>query len=206
MTDSARPDDDANLVREMKQGNLDAFSSVLKLYGATVKRFLRSRFKQRLRDPEIDEAFNAAALNLWRTIGTYKPTASTLLGWFMRIAHNAAVDEWRKERDHKAGELLTEPPFRPHGACLEPGTGPPTKSERRCELMLSVIMNELKGNMRAVAMADLVSGEIADRRVLASQLGIPITQVDVTRSQMRKRVRERVFQLEQAENSRAVKS
>jgi len=159
-----------------------------------------------LREPEIDAVLNQAACNFWQTIGTYKPARGTLLGWFIRIAHNAALDELRRERRHTAGELVVEPEFRPVKTSERKDDGPETKTERRLRLMLHVITHELKGNRQAVAMADLQAGGIADRTELAARLGIPVTQVDVTRSQTRKRIRERVLQLEQATNSRAGKS
>lgn len=206
MADSEPPgEDDDALVRGMKRGSQDALGSTLKKYAHRVKGYLRRRFGERLREPEIDAALNLAACNLWRTIATYDPAESTLLAWFIRIAHNTAVDEWRSQRRHPTGELAVEPEFRPGRASERADGGTETARERRFRLMLHVITNDLKGNMRAVAIADLMADGGADRKELAAQLGIPITQVDVTRSQMRKRVRELVLRLEREANARAGK-
>jgi RNA polymerase sigma-70 factor (ECF subfamily) len=204
MGESAEPDDDT-LVAEMQRGSGDALATVLRRYGPRVKGYLM-RFRSRLPELDIDAALNAAACNLWRTIATYDSAESTLLGWFIRIAHNAALDELRKAARHAAGELTIEPELRPVKASEQKGDGAETQTERRLRLMNHVITKELKGNMRAVAIADLIAGGDADRKELAGQLGIPVAQVDVTRSQARKRVRELVTKLEQAELKRAGKS
>jgi len=205
MAESAEPADDA-LVREMQHGSRDALASLLRKHTHRVKGYLLSRFRVRLPEPEIDEALNVAACNLWRTIGTYNPAESSLLGWFIRLAHNAALDEVRKAARHAAAELKVEPEFRPAKASDRADDAEETPSERRIRLMVHVITHELKGNMRAVALADLIAGGEADRKELAGEFGIPVAQVDVTRSQTRKRIRERVLQLELAETTRARKS
>lgn len=108
-----------------------------------------------------------------------------------------ALDELRRERRHGAAELAVEPGFRPVKASNNEDRTQETASERRLRLMLHVINTELSGNRRAIALADLEAGGAADRKELARQLGIPVTQVDVTRSQARKRIRELVLRLEQ---------
>ena len=70
--------------------------------------------------------------------------------------------------------------------------------------MLQVI-SELKGNLGAVAIADLEAGGEADNQKVASDLGIAVAQVYVTRSQYRKRVRERVLLLEKETVAKAAK-
>ncbi len=205
MGESAEPDD-VTLVGEMQRGNRDAVAVVLRRYAPRVKGYLIREFGTSLPEPEIVEALNVAACNLWRTIKTYNPSKSTLLAWFIRIAHNAALDELRKVLRRPEAELTVEPEFRPAKANDQNESGEETQTERRLRLMLRVIHHELKGNMRAIALADLLEDGEADRKDLARQLGIPVTQVDVTRSQTRKRIRERVLQLEQAETSRADKS
>lgn len=198
--------DDGALIAAMQRGSHDALAAVLGKYASRVKGYLVNRFRVRLREPEIDEALNVTACNLWRTIQTFNPDESSLLGWFIRIAHNAALDEIRKHQRHAAEALAVEPEFRPAKASDRPDGAQETLTERRLRLMHHIITHELKGKMRAVAMADLVAGGEADRKELARDLGIPVTQVDVTRSQSRKRIRERVLQLEQSETSRAGKS
>jgi RNA polymerase sigma factor (sigma-70 family) len=206
MTESAGTDgDDADVVQLMREGSQDALRSVFKKYAPLVKGYLFKHFGQGLREPEIDEVLNDAACKLWQTIKDYNPSKSTLRAWFIRIAHSAAVDELRKARRRRTSELPADVAFRPLGAKEQTEDGAETKAERRLRLMQHVITNELTGKMRAVAMADLVAGGSADRKELAAQLSIPVTQVDVTRTQYRKRVRELVFRLEQ-ENARAGKS
>lgn len=197
MDDSVKPDaDDDELVRGMREGRQGALRAVLTRYASRVRGYLRCRFGGSLPAPEIDAALNQAACNLWRTIGSYDSGESTLLAWFIRIAHNAAMDELRKERRHRAEELTAEPEFRPAKASAQEGRTEETASERRLRLMLHVINTELVGNMRAVALADVEAGGEADRKELAARLGIPVAQVDVTRSQTRKRIRELVERLE----------
>lgn len=206
MAESANSDiEDAALVREMVNGNQNALQTVFAKYGGRVKGYLRHRFGWRFGGLDGSGVLNAAACKLWETIRKYDPNESTLLAWFIRIAHNEALDELRKECRHAAQELKTEPEFRPVKVPERVEGAAETAAEQRLRLMLHVITMELKGQRQAVALADLVAGGTADRKELAARLGIPITQVDVTRTQTRQRIRQRVLQLEQEENSRTVK-
>lgn len=198
--------EDEALVREMIGGSDDSLAIILTKYTPRVKGYLHKQFGRVLQEADVNVALNQAVVNLWQNIQSYDSGKSTLLGWFIRIAHNAALDELRKERRQAAGELVAEPEFRPVKASERHEHVAETKAERRLRLMLRVITHELKGNRRVVAMADLQAGGTADRQELAARLGIPVTQVDVTRTQTRKRIRERVQQLELAANPRVGKS
>lgn len=208
MAGSADADEtDDALVSRLAQGDDTALVAILSRHGPRVKGYLRQQFGTSLRAPELEEVLNEAACNLWKSIGTYRSGGASLLGWFISIAHNAALDELRRGRRHRAGELTTEPAFRPTKASDCKDEGPARKAEtagdRRLRLMWHVITAELKGNQRAVALADLEapSGKV-DGKTLAAKLGIPVAQVYVTRSQARKRIRERVLRLEQETTSR----
>src|SRR5262245_31588772 len=94
----------------MMDGDPEGARWLLMKYGGKAKAGLRCEFHQVLADPEINEALNVATLNAFRAAPQYDESKGSLRAWFYKIAHNAAIDILRGEKQHKAIPLEFDPP------------------------------------------------------------------------------------------------
>ena len=75
-------DDDEALALAIMDGDQAALRRVLELYGGKVSGWLKKHFGDVLQPPELDEAFNQAAFNVWRFADRFDPAKGSLGGWF----------------------------------------------------------------------------------------------------------------------------
>lgn len=112
--------DDARLVLLAKNGNLDAFNSLVDRYQGAVHtlcyRLLSSR---EAAEDATQEAFIAA----WRALGQFH--GGSFRSWLLRIAANQSRDELRRRKRRETGISLDSPYDDPDAAPLDP----PDRSE-----------------------------------------------------------------------------
>lgn len=97
MADKDPPDDDDLAIR-MMDGDEHALQKVLELYGPKVFGYLKSQFKDALREEELEEALWRASLKVWENAERYDSTKAKLSTLFTTIAHNQALDIIRREK------------------------------------------------------------------------------------------------------------
>lgn len=188
--DTAPVVDEESLVLRMMDKDQSALADWLKLYGPKVWGFLKQRYGDKLRDPEIDEALNRIAFNLWRFADRFRPEKGSLRSWIIRIAQNAAVSILRGETRHMAKDLEYDPAYDPADCWWEEDEPEvASKSQWQAEQLDDIIRNHLKGNEQVVAEADLAAGGSADAGRLAALLGTSKDAIYVTRTNYRAKVR-----------------
>jgi RNA polymerase sigma factor (sigma-70 family) len=187
---------DDSLVLRMMDCDEDALRLFLETHGPRIRGALRSKFRDVLADPEIDEAMNMAALKAYRNIDRFDGFKGTLRGWFYIIAVRTTQDLIRREQRHRHADLDFDPP--------DPGVferTDPTSSNRTESLEVrdlnKAIETELTPSERRVVLEDLAAGDggIADSARLAEMMGSTVASVHTLRSRARKKIQQ--FMLKQ---------
>lgn len=88
---------EALLVARAIQRDADAFAQLYDLYFDRIYRFVRLK----LNNPADAEDVTAGVfLNAWRSIERFSPKHdASFVAWLFRLAHNALVDRYRRERE-----------------------------------------------------------------------------------------------------------
>ena len=151
-------DDDEALALRMMDGDEDALRDVLRVHGGKVRGWLKKHYGDVLRPPEIEEAFNRAAYNVWRFAGKFDPSIGPLGGWFLRIAQRAAESILRDECSHCAKCLEYEPSYDPAGDCADGETEIGKLEKQRLVQQDYIIEHKLVGHEKEIVKADLAAG------------------------------------------------
>src|SRR5688572_23170301 len=93
---------DAEIVAKLKASDQEGMRALLVVHGRTVVSILTRRH-----GPHVaNDAMNRAALVIWADMAEkYREGEGTLLGWFLQIANNKAIDIRRGEKHGKFVEL-----------------------------------------------------------------------------------------------------
>lgn len=204
MASKISPDEDSDetLVRRIAEDrDQHALTLLMKRYAPKATGYLKKQFAGRLRDPEIDQAVNDAAFNVWRFADRFKPAKGSFGSWFIRIVHQAALSILRGERDHVAKELEFDPEHDPADHCEEEQDQSPSKDAWRVQQMEDIIDNELTGFEQIVAWADLAVGGTADSKRLATEYGKSLNTVYATRTKVRDKIRSKILEREARKGS-----
>jgi RNA polymerase sigma-70 factor (ECF subfamily) len=100
------------LLRQVAQRDVDAFAA---LYDRTRAR-VYGMVTRVLRDPGYsEETTQDIYLQVWRSAGSYDPTAGSPMAWLLTLAHRRAVDRVRSEeaasqRESRYGAANLDPP------------------------------------------------------------------------------------------------
>jgi RNA polymerase sigma-70 factor (ECF subfamily) len=106
------PTDLDALLRQVAQGDVDAFATFYDLTRARVFGLVT----RVLRDPGYsEETTQDVYLQVWRSAANYDPAAGTPLAWLLTLAHRRAVDRVRSEqsasqRESRYGAANVDPP------------------------------------------------------------------------------------------------
>lgn len=100
------------LLRQVAQRDVDAFAA---LYDRTRAR-VYGMVTRVLRDPGYsEETTQDIYLQVWRSAGSYDPSAGSPMAWLLTLAHRRAVDRVRSEeaasqRENRYGAATVDPP------------------------------------------------------------------------------------------------
>ncbi|MFS0897175.1 sigma-70 family RNA polymerase sigma factor [Mycolicibacterium litorale] len=100
------------LLRQVAQRDVDAFAA---LYDRTRAR-VYGMVTRVLRDPGYsEETTQDIYLQVWRSAGSYDPSAGSPMSWLLTLAHRRAVDRVRSEeaasqRESRYGAATVDPP------------------------------------------------------------------------------------------------
>jgi len=173
MATAAQPDDDAALMLNVRQGDADAFTTLVERWKRPVMNFVH----RLLPDPdEAEDIAQAVFVQLWKSAGRYEPQArfSTFL---FTIARNLCLNEIRRRNRHPADSLeagLEPDEDLPSRQYPDPGQPPADDLSQRRELVAKVdeALSDLPEKQR-IALALCREGELSYEEI-ASVLGITV--------------------------------
>ena len=187
--------DDVVLVLQMMEKDEDALTTVLAVYGPKVRGFLKQKFGDVLKEPELDEVFNRAAFNVWRFADRFRPERGNFRGWFIRIARNMALSVLRGETRHLAKDLEYDPAYDPADDFLDTSPDVDSKDFRRLNQLDDFLQNKLTGFERIVGLNCFKSGGEPDTARLAALHGKTRQNVDTVRSKVKKKITQAMLDL-----------
>jgi RNA polymerase sigma-70 factor, ECF subfamily len=138
----ARRDSLAWLLESARQGDGDAFASLIRQFQAPTYHFiLRLVRRQATAEDLVQDVF----VRLWRHLGEIQ-SAALLPGWIRRVAANTVIDHWRKEeaRDRRMQFLRQHPVAR---YTVKPSSH--LESQEALDLVQAAL-NELPAKLRTV--------------------------------------------------------
>lgn len=160
--------DDALVARYRDAGDVDALDRLVRRHSDTVWRYLRGMFSEAA---DAQDAFQEVWLRVIRRSDAYRN--QNFRGWLLRIAHNVAIDRYRRQRpgislDAEAGdgvglaETLPSRERSPRGEL----------AGRECLDRLAELIRELPETQREVFLMRTV-GELSFKEV-ARALRVPL--------------------------------
>jgi RNA polymerase sigma factor (sigma-70 family) len=188
-------DKDVEIALQMMDGDEDGLRELLRRFGPRVRGFLKSTYGDVLAEPELAEALNVAAYNVWRFARRYDETKGTLASWFVRIAQNAARNLLRGELRHTHKELEYDPGYDPasnNEGESEPSTEADPEAQQRVQDLEEGI-EQLPPLQRAITKADLAAGAPADAGRLATIHGTSKNSIYVSRAKARESLRKHMI-------------
>ena len=99
------PQDDAQLMRHVAEGDKSAFRQIADRYLGSIVAYA---FRLLGTKEEAEEVAQETFLRAWEHAGSYQPTAK-LTTWLHTIAHNAAVDRLRRRRETASDDFEDQP-------------------------------------------------------------------------------------------------
>lgn len=194
---------DSDIALAMMAGDEDGLRMLLEVHGPKVYGFLIARHGVQV----AEEAYNIGAWNAWRFADRYDESEGSLGNWFLRIAHNAALDIYKLEKRHRHKNLEYVADFDPAQADDEEDSehrklGMEAEKRRRA---LYKIIDRLPPLQKAIVLSDLAKGEPQDAALIAKELETSVNSVYVNRSKARKTIREEMVKRRLCQDPRSTK-
>jgi DNA-directed RNA polymerase specialized sigma24 family protein len=161
----------------LKSGDATGLRHLLEDHGGMVRARLRKRFHRVLDDSEIDESLHLAAIQVWRSAGTYDSNLGPLRAWFSAIANNCALKLLQKRK--RAGFSLNVD-LDQHPVAVQT-VMPPTSARQKLLLDTMACLEKLPRLQRSILQADLDAGGQAPAATLASQFDTSTNSIYVSR-------------------------
>ena len=93
------------LLREISEGNRDAFKEFYFHYSPRIGRFLMKMLKSHER---VEEVMNDVMLTIWRSAGKFDPEKGRFTTWLFGIAHNKALKSLERDRRYSVERPIHE--------------------------------------------------------------------------------------------------
>jgi DNA-directed RNA polymerase specialized sigma24 family protein len=196
-------EDELLIMRVALDGCEKSLKKLIDRHSGKLTGWLTKRFK-RLKEPEIAATVNWTFTNIWRKAGQFNSLRGKFESWMLRIAFRVAESMRLREERHLAVALSTDPDYDPEKECDEEIDEDDEPIADRKDWRVREqrrFIDSLTGNERAVADADLEFGERVDNGRLAEQLGTTRRAIIQTRSNYRKKFRDRVEKIEKNRTS-----
>ena len=180
--------DDTEIAIMIMDRQEEGLRLLLDLHGSKVKSYLEKKFASALSWDEIDEALYQAADNVWRKIDQYDETKARLGAWFLRIAHNCAVNIIRREskfEEYRANfeEGLTVP------LTIEVSVENPT-FDRKVKKAMKLAIDSLPPMQKSIIEADLMTEDgNASAARLAEMHGTTAGSIRVSRNKAKEKLK-----------------
>lgn len=177
---------DPETVRLLHASDTQGLWHLVADHGGRVKAMLRKEFKNLLDHLEIDDALNQATHRVWQARARLDLARGTLRAWYYSIARNCSIRLLTAKRGPNALRFVDDLD------AVSPQAGPTEASsiealDRRRALYEAI--DKLPAQQRAVLLADLAAGGLADTKLLMEQLGTSANSIYVARATGLKAVR-----------------
>jgi DNA-directed RNA polymerase specialized sigma24 family protein len=156
--------DDAQIVRAFADDPQEGVWQLLSAHGGRARQALRRRFGPTLDEHELEIALYDGALKALRT---FDPARRSLGGWYLFLADREAINRLRRELPHRERTVpLGERDF------VDPRGTPESELDlgETLRLLRDAIQRQLSEVERAVVLADLDAGGMANAACLAGSL------------------------------------
>jgi len=189
MVVSLRPsetDRDALTIELLRGDDPDALRRLLRDHGGRVRNELRTIFKGQLDETEIDEVLSLAIQVAWRQRHSYDPSRGSLGVWLFVNARARALRLLEQKRRQFA--LVSFDELAPTAPCKMERLDTSHHDGRFLKDLYASIRH-LQARERAVILADLAAGDVANADQLATELGTSKNAVYVARATARRKLR-----------------
>ena len=189
--------EDAELSQRLLENDQGCLDDILRSFGAGILGLLRHRFRDVLREEDLEDVLSMGLFRLWTSRDRYQVERSSLRVWWYRICENAARDVlrmgWQKARvrevnsdDSLAGISERRSPSVFDSEFAANTVSPPTGVHHD----LKEVLSELPEVQRAILLADAAArNDVACSQRLADDLGLTASTVRVYRKRAMDRVR-----------------
>ncbi|MEJ7591775.1 MAG: sigma-70 family RNA polymerase sigma factor [Planctomycetaceae bacterium] len=189
--------EDADLCQRLLENDQGCLDEILRSFGAGVLGLLRQRFRDVLREEDLEDVLSMGLFRLWNSRERYRVDRASLRVWWYHICENAARDVlrmgWQKAR---AKEVNSDAAYAAvserastagcYSECVLIEVSSPTAVHHD----LKEVLSELPEVQRAILLADAAArDDVACSQRLGDDLGLPASTVRVYRKRAMDRVR-----------------
>lgn len=189
---------DTELAERLHESDQGCLEDILRAFGAGILGLLRRRFRDALREEDLEDVLSIGLYRLWNSRQKYELERASLRVWLYRICENAARDVlrmgWQKARAREVSSSVALPSSLGIAAAsssdLSDGVPqrevPPTAMQHD----LKEVLSELPEVQRTILLADAAARDsVACSQRLGDELGLPASTVRVYRKRAMDRVR-----------------
>ncbi len=193
--------DDAEIAQRLLDDDQSCLADILRVFGAGILALLRRRFRDALREEDLEDVLSVGLFRLWNSRQCYQHERASLRVWLYRICENAARDVlrmgWQKTRARElnSGAELTGISERvssmPHDSNGELVDQTPSAVHHD----LKDVLSELPEVQRIILLADAAARDsVACSQRLGDELGLPASTVRVYRKRAMDSVRRELLE------------
>ncbi len=192
-TDPSASDRDAETASLLLASDPEGLRRLVDDHASRVRSTLRADLKKVLDHSEIDDALSQATHRVWRARPRIDLRRGTLRAWYYTIARNCALRILEAKRGPNALRFVENLDSVAWLAETREGVAP-SQGESRGELVRALhrAIDELPIQQRAVILADLAAGGVAETEHLEQQLQTTRNAIYVARATARKALRTRL--------------
>ena len=205
MTGRMELTEDTELAQRLLENDQGGLEEILRAFGAAVLALLRRRFRDVLREEDLEDVLSMGLFRLWNNRHRYDPARASLRVWWYRICENSARDVlrmgWQKTR---AREIATDVALlgtveassrRESHDCDERHRVDGETTPSAVHQDLKEVLSELPEVQRAILLADAVARDgVACSQRLGDELSLPASTVRVYRKRAMDRVRRELIE------------
>lgn len=189
--------EDADLSQRLLENDQSCLDDILRSFGAGILGLLRRRFRDVLREEDLEDVLSMGLFRLWNSRDRYQVERASLRVWWYRICENAARDVlrmgWQKARalEVNPGNSLAGLSERRYSRVIGSQSAASTVSPPDAvNHDLKEVLSELPDVQRAILLADAAArDDVACSQRLGDELGLPASTVRVYRKRAMDRVR-----------------
>ncbi len=197
MTGRMELTEDTELAQRLLGNDQSGLEDILRAFGAGVLALLRRRFREVLREEDLEDVLSMGLFRLWNSRHRYDPARASLRVWWFRICENSARDVlrmgWQKAR---ARETATDIALI---GCVASSSG--RASDQHCETTMESVtsamqqdlrdvLSELPEIQRSILLADASTRDVvACSHRLGDEFSVPAATIRVYRKRAMDRVK-----------------
>ena len=197
MTGRMELTEDTELAQRLLENDQGSLEEILRAFGAGVLALLRRRFREVLREEDLEDVLSMGLFRLWNSRHRYDPARASLRVWWFRICENSARDVlrmgWQKARTRETGPdaALFGSVESSIGNARNEAVNPANDASPSAKHQdLKEVLSALPDVQRCILLADAAArNAVACSQRLGDELGIPAATVRVYRKRAMDRVK-----------------